>query len=300
MALPLAFTGNPLDRDDRHRNDPALLKSAFEIDQNQFLVMIGDRVVTNEIGQILWLPKAKAKWLFHREIVFLGVMHKKRHYALLLEENAALDLSEGTKPRDARSIAMKLGPTHTDLGVIAQAKSMLDWHARHRFCAVCGAATVPEKGGYQRTCTSCGAHHFPRTDPVVIMLVEANNKVMLGRGPKLPPGFYSALAGFIEPGENLEEAVARELREEAGVKATSVTYIASQPWPWPSSLMIGCFATADDESCEPDGDEIDSLVWLSKTELEEVRAGKNPNIAIPPPLAIARSLIDHWIATKTL
>lgn len=298
MTLATAFTGNPLDRDDRHRQDPSILSAAFDQDGALFLVMIGDRIITDDQGEISWFSARKAKWLQRQELVFLGLKDGARHYAILLDGTAPVDLGPHEKPRDARAIAMKLGWTHGDLGIIAQAKSMLDWHARHSNCAQCGGETVAEKGGYQRRCTACNAQHFPRTDPVVIMLVTAGDKVMLGRGPKLPPGFYSALAGFVEPGESLEEAVARELREEAGVTATGVRYVASQPWPWPSSLMMGCIATADDETCTPDGEEIDSLLWLSREDLRDIRDGKNPDVAIPPPLAIARTLIDHWLATK--
>ena len=190
---------------------------------------------------------------------------------------------------------MKLGAGASDLGIVAQAKSLLDWHARHGFCANCGAPTDIAKGGYQRDCPNCGARHFPRTDPVAIMLATFDDKVLLGRGPHLPPGFFSALAGFVEPGETIEEAVRRELWEEAGVATSKVTYVASQPWPWPSSLMIGCFAQADSLDCKPDGVEIDDVRWLDRAALEIALEDGDPEIAVPPDIAIAHQLIQTWI-----
>ena len=299
MTLLTAFTGNPLDRDDRYRQDKTLLDAAFTDPAAQFLVILKGKVLTNGDGSIHWVNASgliKDCIDFH---IFLGLDGDKKCFAVQVNGGVEEDPDTGLKLRDARTIGMKLGPGSPELGIVAQAKSVLDWHHRHRFCANCGTPTEIEKVGYQRTCPNCGHHHFPRTDPVVIMLVECGDKILLGRGPKLPPGFFSALAGFVEPGESLEEAVVRELKEEAGVTASNVQYLASQPWPWPSSLMMGCIAQTDSFDLEPDGDEIDELTWLTRDELKEIVAGKNPKIAVPPPIAIARTLIDHWIATKS-
>jgi NAD+ diphosphatase len=190
-----------------------------------------------------------------------------------------------------RDAAARLDPG--DAGLVAYASAMLGWHRRHGFCANCGAASVAGEAGHVRTCPSCGASHHPRTDPVVIMLVvdEAEDRVLLGRQPSWPRGRYSALAGFVEPGESLEAAVAREVLEEAGVAVTGTRYESSQPWPFPGSLMLG-FTTryAGGEPRAVDG-ELDDVRWFSREEL----ASPDGGLALPPPVAIARRLIDGWL-----
>ncbi len=177
------------------------------------------------------------------------------------------------------------------------ARSLVDWHARHRFCAVCGSPTELFRGGWGRRCASCGAEHFPRVDPVVIMLAEYEGRVLLGRQPGFPPGFFSALAGFVEPGESLEEAVARELFEEAGIAVSDVSYVASQPWPFPSSLMIGCRAVARDAALTIDTTELEAAMWVDRAEVRAALAGDmGASFMAPPPLAIARYLLEDWAA----
>lgn len=174
------------------------------------------------------------------------------------------------------------------------ARSIVDWHARHRFCAQCGGDTELAKGGWQRNCTACGTPHFPRTDPVTIMLVEHAGRLMLGRGLGWPEGRFSALAGFVEPGENIEEAVAREVLEESGVKVRNVSYIASQPWPFPSQLMIGCHSHADDDAVIIDETEMAEIRWFTHEEVNAALAGNGPFVA-PPPHAIAHHLMQWWV-----
>jgi NAD+ diphosphatase len=181
-------------------------------------------------------------------------------------------------------------------GLAAYASALANWHRAHPHCARCGAATEIAEAGFLRRCPACGAHHHPRTDPVVIMLVidaEAD-RVLLGRQPTWPPGRYSALAGFVEPGESLEEAVAREVLEEAGVEIREARYVASQPWPFPSSLMLGFMADhAAGEPVARDG-ELDDVRWVTRAELQDAVEGRGER-AVPPPLAIARRLIDEWL-----
>jgi NAD+ diphosphatase len=182
-------------------------------------------------------------------------------------------------------------------GLIAYAAALLNWHRRHRFCSVCGHPSDVEEAGLLRRCPACGAEHHPRTDPVVIMLVvdEPRDRVLLGRQASWPPGRYSALAGFVEPGESLEDAVAREVLEEAGVEVAGARYVSSQPWPFPSSLMLGfTVGYVDGEAVATDG-ELDDARWFTRAELEAAAAGRG-DAKLPPPLAIARNLIDGWLS----
>jgi NAD+ diphosphatase len=182
--------------------------------------------------------------------------------------------------------------------LFAAALSLAWWHSRHQFCANCGAGTEIERGGWSRKCPECSAQHFPRVDPVVIMLAEHDGRLLLGRQPQYPPGRYSALAGFLEPGESIEAAVARELHEEAGIAVADVTYVASQPWPFPSSLMLGCHARALGDELTIDFTELDDARWFTRDEVAAALAGRADATFQPPPrFAIARTLLEQWLAT---
>jgi NAD+ diphosphatase len=192
-----------------------------------------------------------------------------------------------------RDIAPRLA--QSDGGLLAYAIALLNWHRRHGFCSVCGSPSEVGEAGLVRVCPACGAQHHPRTDPVVIMLVTDGDRALLGRQPSWPAGRYSALAGFVEPGESLEDAVAREVREETGVEVAGPRYASSQPWPFPSSLMLGFTARyAGGEPAARDG-ELEDARWFSRAELEEASAGSG-SVLLPPPLAIARQLIEGWLA----
>jgi NAD+ diphosphatase len=177
---------------------------------------------------------------------------------------------------------------------IATARALLGWHAAHRFCANCGAATLPESAGWVRKCPNCATQHFPRTDPVVIMAITRGDKLLVGRGPTWPPGMYSLLAGFVEPGETIESAVRREVREESGIQVGSVRYIASQPWPFPMSLMFGCHGEALSDEITIDPVELADARWVTRREVEAIIAGTHPTISSPRPGAIAGGLIKAW------
>ena len=180
-----------------------------------------------------------------------------------------------------------------DGGLLAYASAMVGWHRRHRFCAVCGNSSQPEEGGHLRACPVCGAKHFPRTDPVVIMLVHDGDRCLLGRQAIWPPGRYSALAGYVEPGESLEDAVVREVAEEAGLGVGDVRYQSSQPWPFPSSLMLGFTAVLEGGELALLDDELEDARWFHRHEL---RAAVSANdVLLPPPVAIARRLIGDWL-----
>jgi NAD+ diphosphatase len=215
---------------------------------------------------------------------------------------AFLDPSEQRHPdvpadhrfAELRAVMTRLSPQ--DAGILATARAVTGWHTTHRFCARCGAASVPTAAGWQRTCPACGAKHFPRTDPVVIMLVTRGDRLLIGRSPGWPPGMFSLLAGFIEPGETIEAAVRREVAEETGVAVGQVDYLSSQPWPFPASLMLGCRAEALSEDIVLDPVELEAARWATKAEMLAAVAGQHPEIRPPRRGAIAGYLIGRWLA----
>ncbi len=186
----------------------------------------------------------------------------------------------------------------SDAELAATARALLGWHRSHRFCSACGAPSDVVEGGWQRRCPSCGTSHFPRTDPVVIMLVTRGDRALLGRSPGWPEGMYSCLAGFMEPGETVEAAVRREVAEETGVIVGPVRYLASQPWPYPSSLMIGCHGEAVSGAITLDPVELEDALWLTKTEMAAALAGTHPAIRRPRAGAIAGFLLANWVADR--
>jgi NAD+ diphosphatase len=190
--------------------------------------------------------------------------------------------------------------TAREAELAATARALMMWHATHGFCAKCGAASAPVQAGWQRSCPACNAQHFPRTDPVVIMLVTQANRLLLGRSPGWPAGMYSCLAGFIEPGETIEAAVRRETQEEAGIVVGAVRYLASQPWPFPASLMIGCQADAVTDQITLDPAELEDAIWVTREEMVTVMAGEHPQIKPARKGAIAHFLIANWLADSLL
>jgi NAD+ diphosphatase len=232
------------------------------------------------------------------ETIFLGLLDGAPQfgYGLTPQSADALKAREELHVTDLRSIAVQglVAPDH--LPPIAEAKAVLHWHARHRFCPNCGAGTLPVNGGWRRDCPQCKAEHFPRTDPVVIMLASDHDRCLLGRSPRFVPTMWSCLAGFVEPGESIEDAVHRETREEAGIVCGRVVYFASQPWPFPTSLMIGCHAEAVTHEIVVDREELEDARWFTKDEVEAMLMRKHPQgLTTPPPVAIAHHIIRAWI-----
>lgn len=218
--------------------------------------------------------------------------------------NSFLDRSEQHHPAlpethrfaELRAVMTRLNPRDAELA--ASARALLNWHATHGFCAVCGSRSDVAKAGWQRDCPSCGAHHFPRTDPVVIMLITHGNSVLMGRSPGWPEGMYSLLAGFIEPGETIEAAVRREVWEEAGVRVGQVDYLASQPWPFPSSLMLGCRGEATSREITIDPVEIEDAMWVTRDDMLEAFAGRHPKLLPARKGAIAHFILSNWLADR--
>ena len=285
---PIAFAGSPIDRADNIRMDEDALGAQLNW-RTRVLKLDGLLPEIDGEGRLIWGRLADVDE--GGELVFLGLLEDKPCFAPV----PRLGQAGPAMPR-AWQVMQQLRPE--ELAIYGGAKALVDWHARHRFCANCGAETVIAKGGWQRGCDNCGASHFPRTDPVTIMLVEHEDKLLLGRQPRFPPRMYSALAGFVEPGETIEEAVAREVWEEAGLRAENVRYLASQPWPFPSQLMIGCTSTTRDAEITIDETELDDARWFTRAELEDAReAGPDGNdlLIFPQPFAIAYHLMAWWL-----
>ena len=288
--MQIAFAGSRLDRADHIRADPDRLESLMDW-RARLLRLDGlDPEITPE-GTLAWGTLADAAP--DSELVFLGLRDGKGCFA-----EVAARLIGSVAPANPRLWAAMSALDPEELATYGAARSLVDWHARHRFCARCGAPTRLAKGGWQRNCTSdaCKGEHFPRVDPVTIMLVEHSGRLLLGRQPRFPARRFSALAGFVEPGESIEEAVAREVHEEAGVRVSSVSYVASQPWPFPSSLMMGCYAVAEDDALTIDTTELEEADWFTREEVAAAMAGdENGRFLAPPPQAIAHHLLKWWL-----
>lgn len=290
----VAFAGTGLDRADHIRSDPERL-AALKSPQASLLLLDGLAPVLDDKGGLAYGRLRDAPE--GAELVFLGLKGGFGCFAAIPAEGST---DPAYSPQDAmrRTWAMIGLMSAEDLAIYGGARSLVDWHARHRFCAKCGSPTALAKGGWQRNCTNpaCKAEHFPRVDPVTIMLVEHEGKLLLGRQPRFPPRRFSALAGFIEPGEAIEAAVAREVFEEAGIRVRDVSYVSSQPWPFPSQLMIGCHAYAESADLKIDTTELEEAHWFTREEIAAAMAGdEDGRLLTPPSVAIAHSLLEWWL-----
>jgi NAD+ diphosphatase len=297
----LGYAGSPIERVAERRADQAWLERAAADARAAAYVVGGEQVILRKDGGAFdpTFPLARAHELGRAvEFVFLGLMEDAPRFGYGLDPAAAAALKGRADllVLDLRSIAVQGLVSADHLSPIAEAKALLNWHARHRFCANCGAATQVTQGGWRRDCPACRAEHFPRTDPVVIMLAADGDRCVLGRAARFVPNMWSCLAGYIEPGESIEDAVRREVREEVGIRCGRVRYFASQPWPFPTSLMIGCLAEALSTEIVVDREELEDARWFHREEAAAMLMRRHPQgLTTPPPVAIAHHIIRAWV-----
>ncbi|MGV8928721.1 MAG: NAD(+) diphosphatase [Brevundimonas sp.] len=304
MPLPLlnTFAGDPLDRAGDLRNDPDWLAGQAASPDAMAMVLWEGRplIEDGKEPRLAWLGLTHARAVVPDRELFLGLWQGAPCFAIEVEgsvDPAAGPLAGLGAFHEMREAAALLpGP---DAAMAGTAKSLFDWRRRHGFCAACGIETENACGGWKRVCPACGVEHFPRVDPVTIMLAiykgGAEPVCLLGRQAAWPEGRMSALAGFLEPGETIEAACAREIEEEAGLTVTAVRYHSSQPWPFPSQLMIGLVCEVDSDDARPDQTELEAVAWLTRDEARACLDGTHPSIKAPPKIAIARTLLQAWV-----
>ncbi len=308
---------NPLDRLSDKRDDADFIAELQRHPASRTVVIGRDKPVlrvTEGRREALFTTGEAAEMGQIREIVLLGRTDEGAFFGALLDDSAVVEREQADEGAmidtrvlaipdrpdlqltDLRSIAVQGLLDAATTGLLGEAKSLLYWHARHRFCSVCGSPSTLGAAGWRRDCQACKAMHFPRTDPVVIMLAVDGDRCLMGRQPRFGKGMYSALAGFLEPGETIESAVRREIKEEAGIEVGRVHYVASQPWPFPSTLMIGCFAEALTREIVIDRTELEDARWFSRDEVIAMLEGRHPEGFLPAnPIAIAHHLMRAWV-----
>jgi len=294
---PNAFARSPLDRAGHRRRDQAWLEAAFASPDVQIMPLSEYRPLVIEVGDAIapgWLDHAAMKRLAPREAqtLFLGVDAKGGAY-FAVDVGDGAGFAELGRFDDLRALGPRL--SRSDLASIGVAKAIFEWHAKSGFCSRCGTASIVVEAGWRRDCPQCKTEHYPRVDPVCIMLPVIGDKCLLARQRMWPRGMYSALAGYIEPGEAIEEAVARETMEEAGLTVVEAQMHSTQPWPFPHSLMIGVIARVADDQETIDAEELETGRWFSREEAALLIAGKHPDAFAPPPFAIAHQLLKTWV-----
>lgn len=296
-----AFISNTLDRAAHLRfNDEKLFALENKSDSRAYVIYRDSLVMKKDgdnVRALLSIDEA-LKFGANPGTIFLGLRNGAAVFGMGISPQASEKLvgRDDVQVSELRGMAMQGIIPPDELSAVAQAKSMVSWHQRHGFCANCGAKSSMAEGGWKRVCPSCKTEHFPRTDPVVIMLVEKGDKCLLGRQKQFAPGMYSCLAGFVEAAETIEDAVKREIFEESGIRCTDVTYYMTQPWPYPSSLMIGCSARALTDEIVIDRMELEDARWFDRDEAMLMWKREHPDgLAGPHPFAIAHHLLGRWL-----
>jgi NAD+ diphosphatase len=299
MGETIPFAGNPLDRASNLRRDDGWVRAQLAAAKSRYLPFwrLNPLVLKAESPALCWLDSTVCDQLDNESApLLLGLCDGVAHFAVELRALAdpIRELGvDGAAFADARRVATEL--PDGEAGILAQARALIEWHGRHQFCGRCGAPSAPVAGGAFRRCTSCATEHFPNPDAVVIMVVWRGDRCLLGRGRGWAPARYSALAGFMDLGETIEAAVAREVKEEVGLEVDAVTYQSCQPWPFPMSLMVGCFAHVTDETLRVDPEELEEARWFSRDEIR--LAYEQPDavdFGVPGRIAIAHHLIKAW------
>lgn len=304
IAAPagLGFAHGALDRSAQLRGRPEIIEALRHAPDARFYAFCGENAVLRRLGEHAASPLLRAGDVplpgQHQEMIFLGRDGEAGRFAVLIapEAEETLKADSGLLLLGLRALALDDRSDPAELGAIAQGKAMLHWHATHRFCAKCGQPSRLAEAGWKRVCDGCSAEHFPRTDPVVIMLTTDGERALLGRSARFPPGWFSTLAGFVEPGETIEDAVRRETFEEAGIIGGRVTIMANQPWPFPASLMIGAYVEAKSTAISMDHEELEDCRWFSRDEIRQMLAGTHPEgLGVPAKMSIASHLIRHFV-----
>ncbi len=294
----LAYIDSIIDRAAERRTDPDFLRACADAADCGFYLVGGEMVVLKASGDAVFSSPEVAPLATGPDRIFLGLVKGAARFGLPVAAETIETLK--TDPRfvvtDLRSIAVQGLVAPDQLPPLAETKALLHWHAKHRFCANCGHATDIVQSGWRRDCPQCHYQHFPRTDPVVIMLAVRGDLCLLGRQSRFGTGMWSCLAGFVEPGETIEDAARRETLEEAGIVCGRVRYFASQPWPFPSSLMIGCHAEAISSEITVDYNELEDARWFTRDEAAAMLARRHESgLSTPPPVAIAHHIIRAWV-----
>jgi NAD+ diphosphatase len=297
----LGYTASRVDRAAPLRGDQAALQK-FAADPRAGFYLIGGELVlmkkSNDVLEPRFAGEQAHAFAGARESVFLGLIDGAPLFGIALDPAAVepLMVREDLKLTDLRTIAVHGLVDAGHLPPLAEAKAVLGWHARHRFCPNCGAPTEPLEAGWRRDCPACKAQHFPRTDPVAIMLPISGERCVLGRSPRFAASMWSCLAGFIEPGETIEDAVRREVLEEVGIRCGQVNYFACQPWPFPMSLMIGCHVEALSDTIVIDRSELEDARWFDREEVALMLMRKHPQgLTATVPHAIAHHIIRRYV-----
>jgi len=300
MDDPIAFSGSPLDRENLRRRERAWLEAQEQAPESRYLPVwrLQPLLKRGDERALAWAKREFFEDLDPApEPVLLGTREGVAHFAIdvsaVEKPEESFGIADVASFEDLRATVARIPAG--DAAIAAQARAVVDWHARHGHCAACGGHTRSVQGGGNRICFDCQAEHFPRTDPVAIAVITRGDRCLLGRGPGWPDTMYSALAGFVEAGESLEEAVRREVWEESKVVVGAVRYVCSQPWPFPSSLMIGCIGEAESEEIEIDAVELDDARWFTRDALRAALDGRRDDLVVPPPFAIAHHLIRAWV-----